>query len=208
MKQIKKSRDAWIGEGGNPRTNQRAQFVIYDEAAKTRHTIELHANEQLARDRVTFTPDGDADRLNPEQQLGRTIHVSDLVKRVQRMNPNLVFQATVRDSSKAGFYVRHKLPDGSMILKLVTGCENGWMPEFSVMVARMEDRPTANATMETAVSHAFEQTRGWRTVLVKLYVAGLVTEAQIEHEFHVSHGRSSALWQRQMQSRIALQERA
>lgn len=198
-----------VWAGGNPRTDQRKTFVLFDNVTKTRHTLDLHEREQRARDEVTFRPDGEADRLNPEQQLGRPLHVSDLIEKLHRMNPSLIFEVSVKDPTKYGAYIERRgnyLKTGlpGTFKQLVAGMENGWMPEFSVMAPRMEERPTEDGRIEEAIKHAYEQKRGWRTVLAKVLALNLITEAQIETEFAVSEGRSSQLWQQQIHPSITI----
>ena len=200
-----------VWAGGNPRTDQRKTFVLYDGVAKTRQKLDLHEKEQRQRDEVTYKPDGEANRLNPEQQMGLQIHVSAFIAALSRMNPNLIFEVAVKDPSKYGVYIERSGNDLKTGLPgtfkhLIAGMENGWMPEFSVMAPRMEDRPTEQGQIVTTIKHAYEQKRGWRTVLAKLYVNRLITEAQIEKEFAVTEGRSSELWQHQIHSPIAIKK--
>lgn len=180
---------------------------MFDNMAKTRYTLDTHEKEQDARNEVTYAPDGEADRLNPEQQLGRQLHVNDVIQKLQRMNSKLIFEVAIKDPTKYGVYIERKGNDlktgmpGNFKL-CIAGMENGWMPEFSVMAPRMEDRPTEDGRIESTMKHAYEHKRGWRTVLAKLYVAQLITESQIEKEFTVAEGRSSELWQRQIHAPI------
>lgn len=198
-----------VWAGGNPRTGQRNTFILYDNIKKTRHVLDLHTKEQHQRDQVTFAPDGDADRLNPEQQLGRQLHVNDAIQRLRRMNKKLIFEVSIRMPERMNIYVEVRGSDlrtglPGMFKQQVSAMENGEMPEFSVMAPRMEERPTEDGQMKSAMKHAFESKRGWRTVLAKLLAANLITEPQIEKEFHVSEGRSSELWQKQIHSPITV----
>ena len=194
--------------GGNPRTGQRAQFVFYNNVAKTRTVLDTHEREQNARDEATYAPDGSTDRLNPQAQMGRRIPVTDMILRLKRMNPNLIIEIHQNDPSRYCVSIEkdgHNIKTGQHGRYKQFLCAFGStedLPEFSVMAPRMEDRPTPDGRIENRIKHAYEKTRGWRTVLAKLCAAGLICEAQIEKEFHVGAGRSSELWQKQIQSPI------
>ena len=207
-KDIKNLPVTW--EGGNPRTGQRSQFVFYDNVAKTRMVLDTHEREQNTRDEATYAPDGATDRLNPQAQMGRVLPVADFILRLKRMNPNFIIEIHQNNPSRYCVSIEkdgHNIKTGQRGRYKQFLCAFGSiedLPEFSVMGPRMEDRPTRDGKMEHRMKHAFEKTRGWRTVLAKLCAAGVIREAQIEKEFHVTEGRSSELWQKQIQSPIQI----
>ena len=205
-KDIKNLPVAW--KDGNPRTGQRSQFVFYNNVAKTRTVLETHERDQNARDEATYAPDGAVDRLNPQAQMGRTIPVHDMILRLKRMNPNLITEIHQTNPSRYCVSIEkdgHNIKTGQRGRYKQFLCAFGAtedLPEFSVMGSRMEDRPTRDGRIENRIKHAYEKTRGWRTVVAKLCAAGVISEAQIEKEFRVGEGRSSELWQKQIQSPI------
>lgn len=213
---IGSGRDAWLGEGGNPRTGQKSRIDEASRVERTRHIMGLHEQEQQARDLATYAPDAGADRLNPQAQLGRPININQFISRLRRLNPSLIFEPSVRDPSLQcicvmadGFNIRTgaRGPYKRMVCAMPqsTPANGGMMPEFSVMGARMEYRPQPGGEApKHQISYAYERERGWRTVLARLYVARLITEAQIVKHFKPHAGRSSRLWQQQINSPITL----
>lgn len=209
------SRDAWLGEGGNPRTGQAQLITDAGRSERTRHTLDTHEKEQNKRDADTYAPDGEADRLNPLQQMGRMANINEFMTILKRINPNFIFEVSIRDASLMNIYI---MQDGFNIrtghrgrykkqvaaLPNNTGANGGMMPEFSIMGPRMEEKYTADGQVRTAIKHAYEKERGWRTVLAKLFKSGLITETQIMTYFKPHLGRSSALWQKQVNSAITI----
>ncbi len=196
-KDLKQKPVVWAG--GNPRTGQQASFILYDNITKTRVIMDGHEKDQDARDEKTYASDGGANRLNPEQQMGRVLTLYEMQARLKRMNPNFIFEIEQHNQERCCISI---MQTGHNIKTGLTGtykrflCAMGVdpIPEFSIMGARMEDRPTRDGRMEHRMKHAYEKVRGWRTVLAKLHAAGFITEPQIEREFAITHGRNSKLW--------------
>lgn len=206
-----RGRDAWQGEGGNPRTEQRGQIVMFDNVAKTRHTFDVAERDQGIRDHATYAPDGVADRLNPLQQMGRPLEPSLLMAKLHLCNPNFIFEPAIAHPGYTGIYIEQ---DGYNIKTMVSGRYKRYicsfdhtapLPEFSIMGARTEDRPNADGSITTGkIKHAYEKTRGWRTVVAKLVAAGYITEPDVIKHFAPQLGRSSELWQKKITPPITL----
>src|SRR5205823_348001 len=90
-----------------------------------------------------------------------------------------------------------------MTIRHICGMESGIMPEFSVLhktKTRLPDQElfgAKTATREVAwkdVETFASETRGWRTVLIRLLHAGLINRLQIERYFGWQPSHESAKW--------------
>lgn len=181
---------------------------MFDNVTRTRHVLDLHEKEQKARDEATFSPDGAADRLNPLQQMGRTLEPGLFMAKLRLCNPNFIFEVP-----RPGFMAILIEKDGFNIktgalgrrkVFIVSFGTTGPLPEFSVMAPRIEEKPTKEGQLQKSIKHAYEKTRGWRTVLAKLLVAGVITETHITKHFTPELGRSSELWQKHVHPSITV----
>ena len=96
---------------------------------------------------------------------GEVMHSSDLILKLQRLNPHIVVQAQINFPSDWGLY-----EDLLGRVQFLTGMPKGWMTEFSYALVDDRDLP-------------IEERRGWRTVLVYCLMKGALTWKQILDEF-------------------------
>ncbi len=171
--------------------------------------------EELHNHQVTVEPDAGYDISNMLMQIGRPMGSQQVIEKLKKCNSSLYFEVSKSDPSKIGIYlldpggVVYVNPRGEVLtLKHICGMESGIMPEFSVIhktqtkVANQELFGRTEATREVAwkkVDTFLSETRGWRTVLVRLLHAGLITRLNVEQHFGWTPSRESQRWHRQTQ---------
>jgi len=96
---------------------------------------------------------------------GEMMHSSDLIYRLQQLNPHIKVQAQVNFPGDWGLY-----SSAMGRVQFLTGMPKGWMTEFSYAIVDARDLP-------------LEERRGWRTVLVYCLMKGAITWDQVIAEF-------------------------
>ena len=96
---------------------------------------------------------------------GEMMHSSDLIYRLQQLNPHIVVQSQYNFSADWGLY-----SSALGRVQFLTGFPKGWLTEFSYAFVDDRDLPT-------------EERRGWRTVLVYCLMKGAITWEQVLAEF-------------------------
>lgn len=96
---------------------------------------------------------------------GEVMHSSDLIFRIQKLNPHVFVQNQINFSEDWGLYT-----SALGRVQFLTGMPKTWMTEFSYALVDDRDLPT-------------EERRGWRTVLVYLLMKGALTWEQVLAEF-------------------------
>lgn len=119
-----------------------------------------------------------ADFKNAERQMGKVLHSSELVRRIQKLNPNLIVEDSVAMKGNAAFYLVDK--EGKHYTN--ASFNKGHVPEFTIMTTDAADLPVHYPTY------------GWRTVLVRLLKFNAITWQQVLSTFgdvhhHDSRGR-------------------
>lgn len=156
--------------------------------------------QQRENDAFTVASDGGIDTTNIMAQMGRPLASTEVISRLRRMNANLVFEISMSDSSKYGIYAMELRADPVTGLfgnrkRFICGMESGYQPEFSVRHYREKEVPDATAIGHWRKEKIFtRETRGWRTVLMRLLKERLISEAQIQRYFD-SPSRPSRNWQ-------------
>lgn len=109
---------------------------------------------------------------------GEVTHSSDLIYRLQKLNPYIFVQSQVNFPDDWGIYT-----SASGRVQFLTGFPKGWLTEFSYALVDDRDLPT-------------EERRGWRTVLIYCLLKGAITWEQILAEFgEPQDGFNDARWQ-------------
>ena len=138
----------------------------------------------------TTAPDAGYDTGDPLQQVGRPLERAELQRRLLRCNRNLHFEISLQDPTKSGIYLLK--PDGK---QFICGFESGVSPEFSVRHFEKERVPDPQSPGEWRFVRKFvRETRGWRTVLLRLLRMRVVTLPAIEANFAPQQGRQSYNW--------------
>lgn len=96
---------------------------------------------------------------------GEVRHSSDLIYRLQQLNPHLMVQNQINFPDDWGLYT-----SALGRIQFLTGFPKGWLTEFSYALVDDRDLPT-------------EERRGWRTVLVYCLMKGAITWEQVLVEF-------------------------
>lgn len=168
---------------------------------RTRFMNRMNLRDKISREEHCTSPDGAVDTTNAEQQLGRPLTCKEITKRLKRCNQNFVFERSKADGTKMGIYIVETRPDAvtgfvSTQRRFVCGMEFGISPEFSIR--HYEDEKIPDPEVEghwRIIKHFKKETRGWRTVLMRLMKERLITEAQVNQHFETAAGRDSRNWQ-------------
>lgn len=136
------------------------------------------------------------DRIkNAEERMGRPMWPAEFETRLKRLNANLFFEVIEGNPTKKRLSVVDQRGK-----HFVAVYENSLMPERSIPRLRTLEVPEPSVTHidrkdlssdPTALRPGWrkivvpwgEKTRGWRTVLVRLIGAGLITVTEAENEF-------------------------
>lgn len=102
---------------------------------------------------------------NWSRRRGEMIHSSDLIFRLQKLNPHIMVQNQVNFPDDWGLYFT-----AVGKIQFLTGMPKNWMTEWSYALVDDQNLPT-------------EERRGWRTVLVYLLMKGALTWEDILKEF-------------------------
>lgn len=109
---------------------------------------------------------------------GECLHSSDLIYRIQKLNPHIQVQSQVNFPDDWGLY-----SSALGRVQFLTGLPKGWLTEFSFAFVDDRNLPT-------------EERRGWRTVLVYCLLKGALTWEQVVAEFgEPQDGFNDARWQ-------------
>lgn len=119
------------------------------------------------------------DFKNAERQMGKVMHSNELVKRILKLNKNLICEDSLSMKGNASFYLVNE--QGEKIYSQATFTK-GWVPEFTIMYTDTADRPV------------YYPKYGWRCVLVRLLKRGYISYRQVlkvfgEVHHHDSRGR-------------------
>lgn len=107
---------------------------------------------------------------NAEKQMGKLMHSSELVRRIQKLNPDLIVEDSKAVSGCAGFYlVRNGVKEWTN-----ASFRKGHIPEFSII-------STDTADLPTKIQY------GWRTVLVRLLKCNAISWQQLLDTFGDVH---------------------
>ena len=173
----------------------------------TRFRENQHRNREtlldaIERKTITVAKDGDIVTTNLDQQLGTPLSEEEFCRRLRLMNRNFLFEVAQSDPDHLmGIYVvrNERQSDGSnrTVKRYVCGMTRGFMPERTVRHAkreRMPDPDPRNKGGWVEVDVFTKETRGWRTVLVRLLRERLITQPQIDRYFPPN--LNSRHWQR------------
>lgn len=165
------------------------------ERSRAEHVSNLR--QERERNDGLLRPDGDADVTNAEQQAGRLLHRSELMRRLGKLNPNLWYERSLRYPAQGGIYVKDdRSPYGK---RMVSALPHERVPEFSMPLTVPDVIPDTTVALHWQTIRRVEsKVPGWRTVLLKLAMEGLITPSGIEEQFQITRGRSSQKWQQAM----------
>lgn len=130
-----------------------------------------------------------AELANQEMRSGHQLHSSEFIYRIHKLNSSIM----VRRGRFEGFLTLY-IPD--------LACENGlrylqaafyagWMPEHTFVT--VDDHKLIRSVQEGGIH------RGWRTILLRLLAAHVITWEQVMHEFGDAQGQATTRWRRETQ---------
>lgn len=164
------------------------------------HRNQMDLWETLERKTMTVAPDGAIDTTDLERQIGYAMHSGEFMRRLKLMNPSLIFDRSAAFPNRIGIYTPRtvKTETGGWRTEnmYIAAFEAGYLPERSVRHVKrtqMPDPDPLNKANWIEVEEFQRETRGWRTVLVRLLQERLITMPQVERMFPPS--LSSRNWQ-------------
>ncbi len=158
------------------------------------------AKQDIQREEYLLRPDGDSDVTDVEAQAGRRLTRSEIVTRLQRLNPGLRYHQSKNWPKQGGIYfvgnrhddVAHTTQYGEFF---ICGIPHDVVNEFSVTLTEPAIMPDPTVAMHWRTTRKVSQHEpGWRLILLRLLQAGLLSPAGIDREFHITQGRSSQRW--------------
>jgi hypothetical protein len=136
--------------------------------------------------------DGDYLVTDALQQMGRPLSSQELIARLSRMNPQLVFEQSRNFPHVGGVYVidpaanLNDLDERCRGRRHIVGMEwTGISPEFTT---RKVEKDKFGKPQMTG------QVRGWRTILMRLIKEKLIAVTEAERVFSIAKGRDSQRW--------------
>lgn len=188
-------------------TQKQAQWRTAAAREKAVAKRQAELEHEIWSNTISVEPDGERDTSNLLAQLGRPLAALEVQRRLKLCNQNLIFEVALRHPELTGVYyekMERNATGGWEKRKVhVCGMESGVMPEFSVLhktkkqVANPELFGNTEATREIDWKHVdtfAAETRGWRTVLLRLMKSGLVTRGQIAKHFEWTPSQESKRW--------------
>ena len=158
---------------------------------------------QDRKDRESYiAPDGDVDIIRDQSaaQRGRALQTSEIVRRLKKLNPALIFEVSKNFPDIGGLYIVENRPDPitniSPWKRHICGIPNGEVWEFHRPLVVEEQIPEPEGLGQAKTVKVEGQVPGWRMVLLRLIMDGIISPAQAEAMFHVTQGRSSEKWQK------------
>jgi len=159
---------------------------------------------------ITVKDDAGFDVSNLLAQMGKPMASADVQRKLKLVCPSLDFLPSKADPSKVGIYLWKDMKQDTGGFKkeriFLFGMESGFMPEFSVLhktkkqIANPElfgkDVPTREVDWLNVDTFAAE-TRGWRTVLLRLLHLRIISESDVETHFGWLPSRESEKWSTQ-----------
>ncbi len=144
-----------------------------------------NSSEAVKRQRWAHQDDYRDDRA----RVGRVLPSGEFLAKIQKLVPSLYITdgRIVGDLAIFRIYPRPREDLGGRDFEYLFYCPTGLLPEYSLYeFDTARDIPIR------------EKLRGWRTVLLRLIKAGLMTEEQCDQEFGRAVGPASNVWYRQL----------
>jgi hypothetical protein len=163
--------------------------------------------QDILSNTISVADDGSVDTSKLEAQLGHPLASLEVQRRLKLCCPALIFEVSPHDKTKTGIYVERdeRNPAGCWVKRKVflCGMETGINPEFSVIHKTLKkvanpdlfgkDKPMREVDWKMVPTFDSE-TRGWRTVLVRLLHLGIIKESEVDLYFGWTPSRESANW--------------
>lgn len=171
--------------------------------------------QEIASNTVSVKIEDGADCATLAARIGRPLTTAEVIRRLKLCNSRLVFERANNFPEMTGMYLDtvERNPAGTLVPKkmfLFTLSSGEVMPEFEVAHIVMKRVPNPevvgvmggtevprDAVHWIEIPTVVDLTRGWRTVLVRLLRAGLVTKGDLIQHFDWTPSTESANWQAQ-----------
>jgi hypothetical protein len=170
--------DLWSAEYFNQKTWERVNKHKHETFEPWEEARERYIQERIEPTLQTYRQSDHDWFKDFTRRRGVAMHSSDLIFRLQRLNPHISVQAQINFPNDWGLY-------SSAIgrIQFLTGLPKGWLTEFSYALVDDRDLPT-------------EERRGWRTVLIYCLMKGALTWDQVITEFgEPTDGFNEERWQ-------------
>lgn len=193
------------------------QRAARQEAAEDKRRRNLI--DDMRSNTVTVESDAGRDVSCPEAQFGRPFTAEAVISKLKRCNPRLYFERSNSDPTKMGVYLMDPTgrtyvnPQGEVLTLIhICGMESGINPEFSILHKTKKKIPNPDLiglktpTREVdwlEVETVAGETRGWRTLLVRLLHSGLINSADVDKHFGWTPTYQSEKWQKQTTQKIS-----
>ena len=161
---------------------------------------------EIAKANAFIAPDGTADVTNPEAQRERYLYREEFVRRLQKLNSNLIYERSKEWPDFGGLYLQVWEPTTLTGLvektgkRFLCGIPHEAISEFDVRVVIEEKIPDPDIPLHWITMPALqEHIPGWRSTIKKLVNRGIINLDAADREFDIRRGRSSELWQKAIQ---------
>lgn len=178
------------------------QLKAGDRLVENRHRQKEQLKGEIQKLESYVRPDGDADITKIDVQMGRPLHRREVMRRLQRLNPNLRYEQALSPDhrDKGGIYsIENRIDPVTLKApwkRFICGIPHERVTEFHIPVTIERTLPDPDSPANQVVVQALSgYIPGWRAVLLRLLKEGLVTPAGIDREFQITQGRSSEKWQ-------------
>jgi len=192
------AQERWAASGVQERTKASRQAALAQE---------------ILSNSVTVEDDAGHDTSSLLAQMGRPLASAEVQRRLHLCNPGLVFIRAPLHPELTGVYIEkdEKLASGGFAKRRIhiCGMESGIMPEFSVRHVTKKRVPNPevieaggknlarDAVKWLEIPTFYAETRGWRTVLLRLLHAKLINRFHVEQHFGWTPSRDSKNWHEQ-----------
>jgi hypothetical protein len=155
------------------------RHAVEDFFKKRAHTDKA-VEEKEAADKHAETDEGGINNTQLEQQIGRPMHRREIIKRLEKLNPNFYFEQSKAFPEIMGIYLpddRAEMRDGRRV-RHICGFEFGYSPEFTVY--------NPDAVGSKPRPRAKKITRGWRALILILSHRGYIEFSAACKAFNIS----------------------
>lgn len=157
--------DLWSAEYYEQKAFDRVQGARNVKFEPWEETRERYIAEKIEPLLQTYRADDQDWFSDWSRRKGEMIHSSDLIYRLQNLNPHIAVQSQINFPDDWGLY-----STAYGRIQFLTGMPRGWLTEFSYTLLDERNLPT-------------EERRGWRTVLIYCLLKGALTWESVLAEF-------------------------
>ena len=157
--------------------------------------------DKIAAAESHVAPDAGRDVTDADQQLGRRLARAEVVRRLQMLNPNLLYDQSKNWPEFGGLYFDDPTIDPLTVKPVgkrhLCGIPHELVAEFDVRLVINEQIPDpATALAWVTVPKLEGHIPGWRSTILKLVKAGLINLTAAELVFEIGQGKTSERWQK------------